>query len=245
MIQVAKTQVDTRKKKSIVLTILVMSTGVISAVLLILFNQNQASQTPAATLPAPSVTVCSMKGNCQWDPLQIEGIVYTYTIIDKITGSTITSGRTSATRVDFDTRADHSYECTVAALSSCGQGEPVTNSCGSSQVVPKPAVTQTASTSAGISPTATVSATLVPTTRSEPTIRPSTNPIGGGSNPSATPVLIVQSTNTPGPSATKVPTSAPTTASGGSTTLPQAGTLLPTLGLLSVASLIIVAGLLL
>jgi hypothetical protein len=48
--------------------------------------------------------------------------------------------------------------------------------------------------------------------------------------------LIVQSTNTPGPSATPAPTN---------TLPPTAGTLLPTLAVLSIASTIILLGLLL
>lgn len=238
---VATSQPTKRKKMtSLVLVILVLSTGLISAGVLILLNQNQAPQTPAA---APS---CPATGAyCQWADNQ-DGVSYKYKIVDKKTGEVKMTGQINSKRVDFDFKPeiDHTYQCIVTPVNVCGEGPENTAevSCSStqqtSQIEVTPTVEPTSTTEASPSgelngtPTATLSGSLTP-------------PIGGSeSSPSATPVLIVKATNTPGPSPTNTPvtTAAPTAEMA---SLPEAGNWIPSLAILSLAIGIITIGLIL
>lgn len=254
---VAKIEPINRKKTSLVLTILVLSTGLISAFVFVVLNRNQAPQTPAATLSCPATGAY-----CEWKDTQ-EGVSYEYKVVDTTNGATKMTGRINGKRVNFDFRPDvgHTYRCSVTVVNACGRNEKsAPTTCSGSSTSTTGLVTATVTpvmttTSGGGTPTSTPSATLMPKSGSinqatgvsptatpsgtlTPTKTPTPTPTKAGGTggsalsgtPTPTTILIVQATNTPGPS----PTTASVASSQSATNAPsQSTTSLPQAGIIA------------
>lgn len=241
---VAKIETPKKKNISLLLTLLVLSTGLISAAVFVLLPHNQASKTPAATVACPA-----QGASCQW-PTAGSGVEYQYSITDMTTGESVVAGKTTDTKVAFTPLVDHRYRCSVKTINSCGTS-PESVAEGTAGIaaespagqIPLGGATATpiASPSGSLS-SASPSATLIPTA-----VKPTPTTVGQ-SSPTPTRIVIVAATNTPGPSTTPQASGSPTsstTTEPTTTSLPQTGVLTPLTIFFTVASIAIVFGLIL
>jgi hypothetical protein len=171
--------------------------------------------TSSAATTKKSPLLCPVDGaSCMWNAT-VTASGYRFKITDLTTGQLVKEGVTQETLVSFTSEVDHSYQCVVTGINSCGDGpQGKGESMCTALVSPTPTPSPTLTPTKGPSPTPTLT----------PTAGPSLTPTRG---PSVTPTTVLVSN----------PTTAPTTAA-----LPKAGFLTQSILIIAIGIVVLSLG---